>query len=472
MQKNMHSLGRNTTFVLLGVLLMAGLMLSLSGGAVEAQAPTPTPNDPIWRAFSAARDAIEEERSTDLTLVQSYSWEQSDFNPIGIDSCVDLPEGEFSREVYYGWTFTITSLAGNTYTARVSFDLQAVAVCDRVETAPPPVDGGTTTTNPDLPPPVAGGAVSGDFELGGHVLQLNANTVGLARQAGMTWIKKQLRFNLGDGTGTAQAMLNDARANGFKLLLGVVGQPSQMGDYDSYINSYASFVGQVAALGVDAIEVWNEPNIDREWPTGQVNGGNYTRLLAAAFNAIKSANPNVIVISGAPAPTGFFGTAGCNANGCNDDVFMQQMADAGAAQYMDFVGLHYNEGIVSPQAGTGDPRDNYPTRYFGTMLARGLASFPGKQAIWTELGFLSGEDLGRPIPASFAWANGVTVQQHASWLAQAATLSAQSGRVRLMIVWNVDFPDMGGEDPMGGYAMFRPNGTCPACSTLGTVMSQ
>ena len=301
---------------------------------------------------------------------------------------------------------------------------------------------------------------------------MNAGTVGLLNSAGMTWVKKQLRYQLGDDPSVAQGLINQAKSNGFKVLLGIVGEPSQMGDFNSYIQSYASFVGGVAALGADGIEVWNEPNIDREWPAGSINGGNYTQLLAAAFNSIKSSNANTLVISGAPAPTGFFGAAGCGGGGCNDDVFMQQMAQAGAAQYMDCVGLHYNEGIVPPTQTGGDPRGEYPTYYFGSMLARGYNPFGGTQACFTELGYLSGEGFDTPIPASFGWASDTSVAEHASWLAGAATQAAQSGRVRLMIVWNVDFPFYTATDPMGGYAMFRPDGTCPACSTLGSVMGQ
>src|SRR5690606_20484336 len=121
--------------------------------------------------------------------------------------------------------------------------------------------------------------------------------------------------------------------------------------------------------GVDAIEVWNEPNIVREWPANSINGAIYTRMLAEAFNAIKTARSSTIVISGAPSPTGYFGAAGCAVNsptdaGCNDDTFMAQMAQAGAANYLDCVGLHYNEGIVAPSATSGDPRGNYPTYFF------------------------------------------------------------------------------------------------------------
>ena len=60
---------------------------------------------------------------------------------------------------------------------------------------------------------------------------------------------------------------------------------------NSYIASYAGFVADVAALGADAIEIWNEPNIDREWPAGMIYGAEYTQLLAAAYTAIKARAP-------------------------------------------------------------------------------------------------------------------------------------------------------------------------------------
>jgi hypothetical protein len=303
------------------------------------------------------------------------------------------------------------------------------------------------------------------------VLELNANTVASMRKAGMVWVKKQLEYKLGDPPDKAKPLIDAAKGSGFKILLGIVGDETQMGDFNGYIATYSQFLAGVAQLGADAIEVWNEPNIDREWPAGQVNGANYTKMLAAAYNAIKAANAKVLVISGAPAPTGFFGAAGCTQNGCNDDVFMQQMAAAGAAQYMDCVGLHYNEGIISPTASTGDPRGAYPSYYFGSMLQRGYGPFGGKPVCWTELGYVSPEGFG-PLPSNFAWGQNTTVAQQAQWLAEAASLSAQSGKVRLMIVWNVDFPFYTATDPMGGYAMIRPGNTCPACDTLGAVMKK
>jgi hypothetical protein len=432
--------------------------------------PTATPNDPIWRAFSAVRDAIQEERSVDLTIIRSYEWEQSDWQPIGIDSCVTLDDPNSARRIYFGWTFTLTSIRGEVFQGRISFDLKTVVVCDQVITdAATPAPSGTT--DPNLPTPIPGSAATGGFELGGQALDMNLNTFGLMNRAGMRWVKQQVRYNPGDDPSKAANQINVAHANGYKVLLSVLGAPDQLGsNFDNYISGFANFLGGVAALGADAIEVWNEPNIDREWPAGQINGASYTRMLAAAYNAIKSRNANTIVISGAPAPTGFFGAAGCTNNGCNDDAFMSQMAQAGAAQYMDCVGLHYNEGIIPPSQGSGDPRGGYPTYYFGSMLNRGYSPFGGKPVCFTELGYLSPDGYSQPLPGNFAWGQNTSVQEQATWLAEAATLSAQSGKVRLMIVFNVDYPFYTDNDPQGGYAMFRPDGSCPACDTLGAVM--
>jgi uncharacterized protein YgiM (DUF1202 family) len=333
--------------------------------------------------------------------------------------------------------------------------------------AAPPASGGAESapTQPPAapPPPAASGANLRGFELGGQVQSLSPATINAMRRAGMTWVKRQAK----EGDGAAFAYISEAKANGFKILLSVIGNIDLVVE-PSYQDTYANFVGQLAAAGADAIEVWNEQNIDREWKRGAISPVTYTQLLAKAYNAIKANNPNTMVISGAPAPTGAEAAFGSD-RVWNDDRYVQGMAAAGAGRYADCIGLHYNEGIVSPNQRSGDPRgDNYPTRYFDGQIARGLNPFGGKRGCFTELGYLSPQGYG-PLPGGFAWAANVTVQQQAQWLAEAALRAAQSGRIRLMIVFNVDFTYYG-DDPQAGYAMIRPDGSCPACETLGRVM--
>jgi len=321
--------------------------------------------------------------------------------------------------------------------------------------------GGGVNANPLS----AGRIATGPFEYGGHVTSAGSSVaINAMQRAGMTWMKVQIRYGPGASPDVAAGAIQGAKAAGFKILIGTVGNPADLAaGGDAYIQGYANWLGGIAALGADAIEVWNEPNLDREWPRGQISGAAYTNMLRQAFQAINSANGNTIVISGALAPTGAEGAFPGQV--VNDDNFLRQMIDAGALQWADCIGMHYNEGIVPPTAVSGDPRGDYYTRYFQSMLDVYSGITGGQRPLCiTELGYLTPEGYP-PLPEFFSWAQNVTVAQQAAWLAQAAALSSQSGRVRMMIVWNVDFT-LYANDPQGGYAMIRPDGSCPACDAL------
>ncbi|MCC6801465.1 MAG: hypothetical protein IT319_01175 [Anaerolineae bacterium] len=321
-----------------------------------------------------------------------------------------------------------------------------------------------TWQQPTQPPVVT----VGSFALGGHIMGTTSDAFVLARRAGMTWVKVQWRYYVGQSAAEVAGEIQTAHQNGFRILLGVVGDRAQMGNFDSYIASYAAFVADVAALGADAIEIWNEPNIDREWLTGMIYGAYYTQLLAASYTAIKARVPGTIVISAAPAPTGFFGGDGCDTGGCNDDIFLKQMAAAGAQNYLDCVGLHHNDGIVSPLASSGDPRGSHPTYYLTGVISRVPPEFNSKPLCFTELGYLSPEGYGG-LPGNFAWAQQTTVAEQAEWLADALRIARSTGRVEMMIVWNLDFDVYTANDPMAGYAIKRPGGGCPACDSLAAA---
>jgi len=316
--------------------------------------------------------------------------------------------------------------------------------------------GGSSSPGGFAPPPPV---TSGSFELGGQVPGAIAHPT-LMKQAGMRWVKFQVRGGGGD-------YIAAAKSNGFKVLLSVIGEKGRVTD-PNYWNEYAGWVAGLAAQGADAIEVWNEPNIDHEWPEGQINGATYTQLLAKAYTAIKAANPGTLVISGGPAPTG--AEAAFPGRVMNDDRFLAQMAAAGAANYLDCVGVHFNSGTTSPNATTGSALGGYHySFYFWPMVDVYWKAFSGSRPLcFTELGYLTPEGYGA-LPGNFAWAANTTLAQQAQWLAESASLAASSGKVRLMIIWNVDFTYWSG-DPQAGYAIVRPGGTCPACVALDAVM--
>lgn len=310
--------------------------------------------------------------------------------------------------------------------------------------------------------------------VGGHVITFNEGTVDYMQQAGMTWMKWQIPYVIGDDSliNVARDRVNFAHENGFRVLLSVKGQKEEMaavGQTD-YFPQYAAFLARIAELQPEAIQVWNEQNLDREWPNGQVNAASYVEMLSQAYEAIKAVDESIMVVTGAPAPTGFFG--GCQAAGCDDDRYYAGMAQAGAAEVADCIGVHYNEGIVPPTATSGDPRNFYPTQYLPLMLQRAALPFRNSDIplCFSELGYLSPEGYG-PLPPGFAWAANNTVQEQAEWLRDAVNVAASFGDkdVTLIIVWNVDFDVYTEDDPQGGFAIIRPDGTCPACETLASL---
>lgn len=327
-------------------------------------------------------------------------------------------------------------------------------------TPPPTPEGGAPQPVIPVVPPVSGGG----FELGGHIRSWNY--LAQMSSAGMSWVKVQVHYGQ-----DASGLVSTAHGNGFKIQLSALGS-RDMVNQPNFHADYGAWVAGMAAAGADAIEVWNEPNIDAEWPLGQIDPGAYTQLLCSAYNAIKGANPGTSVISAAPAPTGYFG--GCSGNGCDDLPWLQGLVSAGAVNCMDYIGAHHNSGATSPSARSGHPADGgggHHSWYFLPQTQLYYNIFGGSRKLfYTEMGYASQE--GVPTFSDwFAWARGITNAQQAAWLAEAASLSSSTGMVRCLIIWNIDFSRYG-DDPQDGYAIIRPDGSCPACASLGAVMGR
>ncbi len=140
--------------------------------------------------------------------------------------------------------------------------------------------------------------------------------------------------------------------------LGERGQPNGFIDAPpDNLADFARFCGVLADRykgRIYAYEVWNEPNLSREWGNQPPNAAGYVALLKACSDAIHAADPAAIVISAGLAPTGTY-----DATATPDDLFLQQMYDAGFQHYADAVGLHapgYSAPDVPPQDGAGGHR--------------------------------------------------------------------------------------------------------------------
>ncbi len=332
------------------------------------------------------------------------------------------------------------------------------------EQAPPPAATPEIVPRPnvvnDLPIPV-----------GGQLESFDETAATLMRNAGMTWIKWQIPFTIGDNSlvDVARDRINWSHQQGFYAFLSIKGNKDELDQQGSdYYPQYADFVGRVAALQPDAIQVWNEENLDREWPQGKIDPRSYVEMLRQAYGAIKAVDPSITVVTGAPAPTGAEGAFGLD-RVWNDDRYYLGMANADAANYADCLGIHYNEGVISPRLQSGDPRGDYPTYYFPLMMQRALNPFNSSLPLcFSELGYLSPDGYG-VLPSGFAWGANTTVQDQAEWLADAVQIAATTGNVQLLIVFNVNLTQFVEGDPQGGYAIIRPDGSCPACDALATL---
>lgn len=319
------------------------------------------------------------------------------------------------------------------------------------------------------PAPAPAGRFSG-FELGGHIN--STNFLGQMRDVGMTWVKYQVVMD--SGAPDMGGLIGQIHGAGMKILIGAIGNRARAADAN-YHKDFARMVASLASQGADAIEIWNEPNLDREYGgsgNGKVNPENYANMLREAYGAIKSVNPNTLVISGAPAPTGYYG-GGCSDAGCDDAPFVQRLAKAGGSAWMDCAGAHHNGTMVGPDQRTGAPvgsADHHQWYFWGT-LDTVYNAFGGRVPVcWTELGYVTGEGIG-PLPGGFSWGGGISLSNQADWLARAAELSRASGKVRMMIIWNIDFRQWN-DDPQAGFSIFRPNGECRACGTLRRAMGR
>ncbi len=103
---------------------------------------------------------------------------------------------------------------------------------------------------------------------------------------------------------------------------------------------------------VDAWQIWNEPNLHREWGEQPPDPAGYVELLAGCYEAIKANDPNAIVVSAGLAPTGTL-----SPEVMPDDQYLREMYAAGGASYFDVLGLHAPGFLAAPEVSPDDAED-------------------------------------------------------------------------------------------------------------------
>jgi len=178
--------------------------------------------------------------------------------------------------------------------------------------------------------------------------------IGLVQDMGFGWVKQQFSWREIEGIEKGQfdwyrpdTIVDEVERAGLKLIVRLDRQPfwsepldNQYQDNQPPANyqDYADYCGAVAERyrsRIAAYQVWNEPNLTREWGNLPPDPVAYTALLKGCYEAIKAADPQAIVISSGLAPTGTHSD-----EAMPDDLYLQAMYDAGAADYFDVLGVN------------------------------------------------------------------------------------------------------------------------------------
>lgn len=271
-------------------------------------------------------------------------------------------------------TFTPTAMAtAGTQVPTSPPDLTPIVTAPPGETLVPtagpatatPVDGSPTTVMPsatsappsDTPPPPPPttrppaspvGMASPDYGIQAFLWwqpEVAHRDLGLIRDAGFTWVKQWFAWRDIEGKGkgqydwsTADRIVDQVEEFGLKLIVRVDHQPEWAGPPPANIDHFTDFLSALATRyrgRIHAYQVWNEPNLAREWGNKPPNAGEYTLMLKRAYQTIRQADPNAIVVSAGMAPT-----TERSQRAVPDTQFIQAMYDAGAKPYFDMLGAH------------------------------------------------------------------------------------------------------------------------------------
>lgn len=110
-------------------------------------------------------------------------------------------------------------------------------------------------------------------------------------------------------------------------------------DAAGYID-FANFVAVFTARykeDVQHIIIWNEPNLSFEWGYRPVDPAAYVDLLRVVYPAAHAANPDIVVLGGALAPTL---EPPDSPAGLNDLLYLEAMYTAGGGAYFDALSAH------------------------------------------------------------------------------------------------------------------------------------
>jgi hypothetical protein len=264
------------------------------------------------------------------------------------------------------------------------------------------------------------------------------------------------------------------RAN-FNIMLSIVKAPdwarstleeSGPPDDPQALADFIDFLLNDTKIGpvTDAIEVWNEPNLIREWRgTLPFDGGGYMQVFAPSYDVIRSYSPEITIITAGLAPTANLGS-----DAVDDRLFLEQMYDAGLASYDDVVIGAHPYGWGNPpdarccDAIAGRAWDDNPHFFFLENLEATYAIMQDNghsdRPIWvTEFGWATWDGLPSAPPEEWVTYNSAADQ--ANYTMRAFEIGQDLPYVEVMILWNLNFANaftVDNSNEIAGYSIINP----------------
>jgi hypothetical protein len=258
------------------------------------------------------------------------------------------------------------------------------------------------------------------------------------------------------------AMLNNSvgqlKARGIKVLVVVQRAPAWASGVQGGIApphdpaSFGEFMGGMAQRvpGVDAWELWNEPDESEFW-LGGPSPAHYAAMVRAAYPRIKAVQPGDVVVTGA--------TTG------NNFEFVEALYQHGAGGHFDAVAVHTDTACLTNGPGRyyRDERGRvgrYTFTGYREVHAVMAAHGDGAKPIWmTELGWNTQSTKPRSCNTG-SWAGqkrlGVSKKRQARFLRSAYRCVAGDPFVQVALWFGMQ--DIRGSRHAGGYGLFNRRG--------------
>jgi len=346
----------------------------------------------------------------------------------------------------------------------------------------------TFTPSPPAPTPTLPTLHSAMMGIQIHpILEISAwwAMVDRAQFMGFKWIKVQVNWaEMETEPGVYSQAFSVVRDNlfyagqrGFNILISVVNAPDwarpaaargQQNGAPSDPQTYANFLNAIFnAWGtqyIQAVEVWNEPNLRREWTGHPATAAAYKPYFDAAYNAIRAHSGEIVVITAGLAP------AGDTADGSVDDRrWLRELYAAGLpVNDPNFaIGIHPYGWANAPDARCcANPSQGWDNQRFFFFLDT-IADYRqimvennhANGKLWaTEFGWatfdglrykdhLSGPPAIPPSDPALGWMNRLTEIQQATYVIRAFELAQTgdlAGFMGPLFLWNMNFASLTG----------------------------